>query len=100
VPVYEPAHQSVSRRVLVVDGNDCWDATLHTLSTEGVGFILRHRLEPGIMLGVEMTRSSRLFRCQRTLRVWQTTEQADGTYLTECQFTSPIAYDQLQTLVS
>ncbi len=100
VAVYEPACHSVSRRVIVVHGKEFWEATLHSLSTEGVGLILQQRLEPGIVLGVEMLRSSRLFRCMRTLRVWRTTEQPDGTFLIECQFTSPIAYDQLQALVS
>jgi hypothetical protein len=100
VAVYEPACESTSRRVLVVCGKECLDAALHSLSTEGVGLILTRRLDPGIVLGVEMARSSRHFRCMRTLRVWRTTEQPDGTFLTECQFTSPIAYDQLQTLVS
>jgi hypothetical protein len=100
VPVYEPSQWSESRRFTVTNGADRWEARLQSLSTEGVGLVLDQRLEQGTMLGVEMSRTSRFFRCLRTLRVWRVIPRPDGTFLAECQFAFPIAYEQLQTLVS
>ena len=99
-PVCESVHPSTSRQFTVTNGQGRWEAALYSFCMRGVELVLGSRLEAGVVLGVELARRSRFFSSQRMLRVGQVSQRPDGTYLTECQFYYPLAFDQLYDLVS
>jgi hypothetical protein len=85
---------------MVIREEGRWPGTLYSFSTQGVGLVLGTPFEPGVLLGVELTRRSRFFSSPRMLRVGRVSPRPDGTYLVECQFCYPLAFDQLYDLVA
>jgi hypothetical protein len=74
-------------------------AHVHDISAGGIALVMEMRLQPGVLLTAELYNSSRLFFCSRLMRVTHVAEKEDGGYLIGCQFSSPLAYDQLQALL-
>jgi hypothetical protein len=74
-------------------------ADVRDVSSGGIALVLEKQLDSGALLTVELYNASRLFYCSRLLRVTHVATLAGGLYLVGCQFSSPLAYDQLQALL-
>src|SRR5947208_1825634 len=98
-PHRERVHPAPIPQITVIRGQGRWAGTLYSFSMQGVGLVLDAQFERGVMLGVELTRRSRFFSSPRMLRVGRVRPRPDGTYLVECQFCYPLAFDQLYDLV-
>jgi hypothetical protein len=99
-PAGEPGQAATRHPITVSDGNGRWEGTLYSFSMQGIELVLGARLEPGTVLGVELARRSRFFTASRMLRVGRVQLRPDGSFLVECQFCYPLAFDHLYDVVS
>jgi hypothetical protein len=85
--------------VVVVLKNEPRVANVRDISAGGIALVLEKPLVSGTLLTAELYNASRLFFCSRLMRVTHSALEADGTFLIGCQFSTPLAYDQLQALL-
>lgn len=64
----------------------------------GIGLLMSRRVEPGTMLAVTLSNSSRKFTKTVLLRVVHATPQP-GNFLIGGTFTVPLTYQEMTTLV-
>lgn len=80
-------------------GESTLTAAVHDVSSAGIGLWLEQKLEPGLVFSVQLFNSSHLFHCSRLLRVAHSQMEDNGQYLIGCEFSTALAYDQLQALL-
>ena len=72
---------------------------IKNVSTDGIGMIVNHKLEAGLLLAVTLANPSRSFAKTLLTRVMHVTPQPGGAYLVGCEFQTPLTYDELTTMV-
>lgn len=72
---------------------------IKNVSTEGIGLMVAHKLEPGLLLAVGLANEDKSFAKTVLVRVAHVTPQPGGTYLVGGTFEIPLTYDELRTLV-
>jgi hypothetical protein len=65
---------------------------------DGIGLLLAKRVEPGTMLAVSLSNPARNFTRTVLVRVAHVTPER-GAYLVGGNFTAPLTYEELTTLV-
>ena len=68
---------------------------LKNLCLEGVGLIVPERLEPGLLLAVNLVNQAKGFSRTYLVRVVHSTVQPGGTYLIGGTFANPLTYEEL-----
>jgi len=72
---------------------------IKNVSNEGIGLMVGHKLEPGLLLAVSLANPAKSFAKTLLVRVAHVTPQAGGAYLVGGTFETPLTYDELKTLV-
>src|SRR5262245_9895051 len=78
---------------------DFGPAKLKNISASGIGLLLTRRVEPGTMLAVSLSNPGRRFSKTVLVRVMHVTAQHGGVYLVGGSLDTPLAYEELSTLV-
>lgn len=95
---YAVGHRSYIKAVVVIDGAS-QPARVHDVSVAGIGLCMQVALETGLVIRAELFNAPHLFHCTRLIRIAHSELLQDGTYLVGCEFSTPLAYDQLQALL-
>jgi hypothetical protein len=72
---------------------------IKNVSNEGIGLVVSHKLEPGLLLAVTLVNEAKSFKKTMLARVVHVTTQPGGTYLIGSTFTEPLSYDELCAMV-
>jgi hypothetical protein len=81
-------------------GGDSELATLHNVSTTGIGLLVRERIKKGAILVIELNSTVRKVRHQRLARVAHVTDQGNGYVLIGCEFAKPLSETELIALMA
>jgi hypothetical protein len=82
-------------RFVVKPSLDPQGATIHDLSTAGIGFVVRHPLEPGAAVAIELRAASARHSWVRVAEVRHATPYGTGPWLVGCVFSQPIRLDDV-----
>jgi hypothetical protein len=76
----------------------CLTAQVRDLSPQGIGLVFTQKVARGTILSVELPSRSQQLPCFLLASVSYSRVQADGTWLTGCQFGRPLTDAEFQTL--
>lgn len=76
-----------------------WEAAVQNISCQGIGILLIRRFEPGTVLAIELTESSKQRQRLLLARVAHATPQPEGKWLIGCILINPLDEDDLQQLL-
>ncbi|MCI0685436.1 MAG: hypothetical protein L0Y71_25325 [Gemmataceae bacterium] len=72
---------------------------IKNVSNEGIGLIVNHKLEPGLLLAINLVNQARTFSKTMLVRVAHVTPQPGNTFLIGGTFKTPLTYEELRTMV-
>jgi hypothetical protein len=72
---------------------------IRDVSMQGVGLLLRRRVEPGTLLAVVLENKARAFSKTALVRVAHVTALPGGAFLVGGTFTAPLTYQEMSALV-
>jgi hypothetical protein len=76
-----------------------WPGRIHNISRGGMALTLRRRFEPGTLLSIHIQVGDESTPVVLVARVARVSPRHDQTWLVGCQFTSPLADEDLQALL-
>lgn len=69
------------------------------ISTGGIRIMLNRALDPGTVFTVELCHDAKPQVLSRLVRVVHCVTQADGASLLGCQFSTPLTFEQVQSMM-
>jgi hypothetical protein len=79
---------------------DAWClAQVRDVSLGGIGLVLPRSFEPGVILTIDLPRTSPSFSPLLLARVVHATEQAPGEWIVGCEFANQLSPEDLRALV-
>ena len=78
---------------------DIGGARIKDVSNSGIGLIVNHKLEPGMLLAINIANATRSYSKTMLVRVMHVLPQAGNTYLIGGTFQTLLTYDELKTMV-
>ena len=78
---------------------DLGAARIQGISNKGLGLIVRHKIEPGLLLAINVVNTDRSFSKTMLVRVMHVTPQPGDFYLVGGEFQTPLTYEELKILV-
>lgn len=78
---------------------DLGDARIQGISNEGIGLIVQHKLEPGLLLAINVVNTNRSFSRTMLVRVVHVTPKPGDFYFVGGKFQTPLTYEELKALV-
>ncbi len=88
-----------SCRPITARKNEAWTATVHDVSTSGVGIVVNRRFEPGTLLSVELQDVEQTVNRNLLVRVVRLTRGEGDSWLLGCAFTSKLSESELLALM-
>jgi len=72
---------------------------IKNISTEGIGLLMSHHLQPGLLLAINLINKTKAYSKTVLVRVAHVTQEKTGAYLVGGEFKTPLTYDELSILV-
>jgi hypothetical protein len=72
---------------------------LHNISLRGVGLLMSHPLDQGMLLAIKLANNVQNFSKTVLFRVAHATPQPGGVYLVGGDFDTPLSYEEFRNLV-
>jgi PilZ domain len=74
-------------------------AQVRDISVAGIGLVLSRRFEPGMILTIDLPRTSPRFSPMLLARVVHATEQREGEWVIGCEFANHLSPEDLRVYV-